>query len=123
MGEGIQKLFSTVSNLQRKATVNAAFGKPVTTEGRTIIPVAEVAYGFRLGFRASDTPDEQPEEAESGGGGGASRTRPLGVIEVTQEGVRVEPVVDEQKIALATGALIGWIALCIARTLVRIFGE
>ena len=122
MGETIQELFDAVNTLQRRAKVDAAFGKPVTTEGRTIIPVAEVSYGFGLGFGSSDSPDDQPEEA-SGAGGGGTRTRPLGVIEVTQEGVRVEPVVDEQKIALATGALIGWIALCIARTLVRIFGD
>ena len=123
MGEGIQKLFDTLGSLQRKAKVDSAFGKPVTTEGRTVIPVAEVTYGFGLGFGISNPPDEEPGEAEDGSGGGALRTRPLGVIEVTPEGVRVEPVVDEQKMALATGVLIGWIVLCITRTLVRIFGD
>jgi hypothetical protein len=35
----------------------------------------------------------------------------------------VEPIVNEQKLALAGSLLIGWGILCVARTLVRIFGR
>jgi hypothetical protein len=63
------------------------------------------------------------EEIEEGlGGGGGMVVRPLAVIELTPEGTLVKPIVDEQKVTLAGALLIGWIALCLARTLVRIFG-
>jgi len=124
MGDNIQRLFDIVEDLRRKANVNAAFGKPVTSEGRTVIPVAEVAYGFGLGFGSGTSGEESEEtEGEGGGGGGGVRARPLGVIEVTPERVRVEPVVDEQKIAMAGVLLTAWVVFWVARTLARIFGR
>ncbi|HIE39691.1 MAG TPA: hypothetical protein EYH30_08320 [Anaerolineales bacterium] len=123
MGDNIQRLFETVEDLRRKANVNAAFGRPVTAEGRTVIPVAEVAYGFGLGFGSGGGEEPAEEEAEGGGGGGGVRARPLGVVEITPEGVRVEPVVDEQRIALAGVLLTAWIVFWIARTLAHIFGR
>ena len=123
MGDYIQSLFDVVEDLRRKANVNAAFGRPVTAEGRTVIPVAEVGYGFGLGFGSAGAEGEEAAEGEGGGGGGGVRARPLGVVEVTAEGVRVEPVVDEQKIALAGVLLTGWIVYWVARALVHIFGR
>jgi uncharacterized spore protein YtfJ len=123
MGD-VQRLFDIVDDLRRKADVKAAFGKPVTAEGRTLIPVAEVGYGF--GLRFGTTPaDEEPadEGGRSGSGGGAVRARPLGMVEVTAEGVRVEPLVDEQKVTLALVALGAWLVFWITRTLVRLFGQ
>ncbi|HEC33739.1 MAG TPA: sporulation protein YtfJ, partial [Chloroflexi bacterium] len=76
MGDNIQRLFDIVEDLRRKANVNAAFGKPVTSEGRTVIPVAEVAYGFGLGFGSGTSGEESEEtEGEGGGGGGGVRAR------------------------------------------------
>jgi len=123
MGDEMQRLFDMVGDLRRKANVNAAFGKPVAVEGRTIIPVARITYGFGLGFGIAGEGEEAEEEAAGGGGGGGAHAHPLAVIEVTQEGISVRAVVDEQKVALAGVILIGWIAFWIARTLMRIFGK
>lgn len=121
MEERIQKLFDTVGDLRRKANVNTAFGKPVAAEGRTVIPVAEVGYVFGLRFGTSGEGQEpQPEE---GSAGGRLSTRPLGLIEVAEEGITVQPVVDEQRVALAGALLAGWIVFWVARTLVRIFAK
>lgn len=123
MGDNIQRLFDVLEDLRQKANVNTAFGKPVAVEGRTVIPVAEVGYGFGLGFGAGVSEEEVQPQGEGGGGGGGVRARPLGVVEVTAEGVRVESVVDEQKVALAGVMLIAWSVFWIARALVRIFGR
>lgn len=124
MGEDIQRLFDAVERLRRKANVNTAFGKPVTVEGRTLIPVADVGYGFGLGLGSLEAAEGLPEEEGGGGrGAGGVRARPLGVVEITPEAVRVEPVVDEQKVALAGTLLTAWIVFWIGRTLVRIFGR
>ena len=134
----IGRLLDVIGELREKANVNTAFGEPITVEGRTIVPVAKVAYGFRMGMgrRAMAEPEgeeetDQPQDQEiteqgdgtAGGGGGAMMARPFAVIEVTPEGTRVEPIVNEQKLALAGSLLIGWGILCLARTLVRIFGR
>lgn len=128
----IQRLLDSIAELQEKANVNAVFGKPVVVEGRTVIPVAKVAYGFGMGVghgAKAEVKDEVPEKAaeeaigSGGGGGGGVQARPFAVIEVTPEGTRVEPIVDEQKLALAGSLLAGWSILCLARTLVKIFGR
>ncbi len=123
MGESIQSLFDAVEDLRRKANVNAVFGRPVTVEGRTVIPVAEVGYGFGLGFGSAGSEEEGKTEGEGGGGGGGARARPLGVIEITSEGIHVEPVVDEQKVALAGVLLAAWVVFWVARALIRVFGR
>jgi len=119
MTDSIQRLLDLLDGVQQKASVDAVFGEPVTAEGRTVIPVAEVAYGLGAGLGVAGE-----EGAPSGGGsGGGIRARPLGVVEITADGVRVQPVVDEQKITLAAVLLTAWIVAWIAGTLALIFGR
>jgi len=120
METGMQKVFDAVEDLKQRAKVEAAFGEPQTAQGRTVIPVAEVRYAFGLHFGGSD--DEAPER-DVGASGGAARTRPLGLLEIDDEGLRLEPTVDEQKIALALIALGAWLVFWIALALIRIFGD
>jgi len=53
--------------------------------------------------------------AGGGGGGAGGRARPIAYIEVGPDGTKVEPIVDEQKIALAGILLgawaVGWVGL------------
>jgi len=116
MEEEIQKLLDAFTDLRKKANANTVFGKPVTTQERTVIPVAEIAYGFEMGV-------EGETEEETGGGSGGMSAHPLAVIEVTPESARVKPIIDEQKLAIAGALLIGWAIFCLARTLVKIFGQ
>lgn len=122
MADDMQKLFDLVEDVRRNADVNAVFGEPLTTDGRTIIPVAEVLYGVGLGFGTAGAVEGE-EQPGGSGSGGVVRARPLGVIEVTAEGVRVEPVLDEQKIVVAGVLLTAWIAAWIAGTVAFILGQ
>jgi len=126
----IQTLLDSFADMRKKANVNAVFGKPVTAEGRTVIPVAEIGYGFAMGFGQGPAAEEEEavEETveETGGGGGAGggvKARPLAIVEVTPEGTWVKPIVDEQKVTLAGAMLAGWAVFCLARALVKIFGQ
>ncbi|RLC67578.1 MAG: hypothetical protein DRI48_01910 [Chloroflexi bacterium] len=129
----IKKLLDSIAELREKADVNAAFGEPVKVEERTVIPVATVTCCFKigLGHRPSSREDEETTEAGEqrvaadvgAGGGGGLMARPLAVIEVTPAGTFVEPIVDEQKLALAGVLLTGWSVFWLARTLTKIFGR
>jgi len=78
-----------------------------------MIPAAEVlvGLGFGLGSGRCRGPAEGDGEGEKsgdqtrgcGGGGGCGRTlsRPVAVVIVSRDGVRVEPIVDVTKIAIA----------------------
>jgi uncharacterized spore protein YtfJ len=116
----IQKLLDSLADLRRKANANAVFGKPVTSEGRTVVPVAEVSYAFEMGIEG----ESAEEAAESGGGGsGGMNVRPLAVVEVTPESTSVRPIIDEQRLALAGTLLIGWAVFWVAWALSRILSR
>jgi uncharacterized spore protein YtfJ len=71
-----------------------------------------------------EAPGEATEETGGiAGGAGGVQARPFAIIEVTPEGTRVEPIVDEQKLALAGSLLVGWGIFWLARMLIKIFGQ
>lgn len=98
--------------------VKAVFGEPVTADGRTIIPVAKIMYGFgggggmnRMGAREENA---AARGQEGGGGGGGVRAVPVGVIEVSGQGTQFIPISDRRKLVAAAaggvflGMILGW---------------
>lgn len=121
----IDKLFNTVDSLRENAQANAVFGQPQTVGEKTVIPIAQVSYGFGVGFGEGTTPSEEGKEdtGAGGGAGGGLKTRPVAVLVVTPEKAWVEPIVDEGRVALAGIALAAWGVFHITRALVKIFGK
>ena len=113
----IDQLFTRLDEVQKSANVNAVFGPPVTTGEKTVIPIASVSYAFGLGFG-----EEQEQEAsDTGGGGGAGAlAKPIGLAEITPARTHIEPIVDEQTVALAGIALAGWSVFWIAQAVKKI---
>ena len=98
-------------SLGSSATVKAVFGEPIQAEGKTVVPVAKVAFGFGAGGghgpkRNATTSGEPPE---GGGGGGGVRAMPAGVLEITQAGTRFIPFPDYRLTlgVFVAGALLG----------------
>jgi uncharacterized spore protein YtfJ len=109
-----QLFASWIEPLQSAANVKSVFGEPIEAQGRTIIPVARVSFGFGAGEPKAKSEEEADEPgAKSVGGGGGARSRPLGVLEVTAEGTRFIPTRSNSKLyaGIAAGVLIGlWLA-------------
>ncbi len=94
--------------LQSGTNVRAVFGDPVDAHGKTIIPVAKIACGFGGGFGGKK--DGEPDKQEAGGGGGIA-AKPMGVIEVSEEGTRYIPIGGAAKMAglLTLGFIVGYL--------------
>jgi uncharacterized spore protein YtfJ len=97
--------------LEPFADVSAAriFGDPVEGAGRVVIPAA--AFGVGVGFGFGGGSDEANDVGGGGGGwGGYKQGRPVAVIEVTADGVRVQPVLDWTRIGITVlvTALVAW---------------
>jgi uncharacterized spore protein YtfJ len=95
-----------MDSLHAVASVEAVYGTPVKQRDTLIIPAAEVVafsgFGVGQGFGGPENGGSAAGGAGGGGGGGGSaHARPVAVIIVSPEGVRVEPVFDLTKIALA----------------------
>jgi uncharacterized spore protein YtfJ len=98
-------------SLGSTATVKSVFGEPVHIEGKTVVPVAKVAYGFGAGFgltAARHRPDNGGQE-EGGGGGGGVAALPVGALEITATQTRFVPFWDMRLLvgAFAAGTLFG----------------
>ena len=97
------------------------FGMPVSAGDRTVIPVAEVVYGFGFGWGSGgDEGAEGEDYGTGGGGGGGSKARGVAVIEVSPGGVQIHPVRDRTAIALAQLAFASSAAALLSRTLIKL---
>ncbi len=92
------------------ASVKAVYGDPIEAQGKTIIPVAKVMYGFGGGFGETVKEKKNGTDKEGGGAGGGVRAKPVGVIEITQEDTRFVPCTDGKKYAalLMLGFIVGF---------------
>lgn len=102
-------------SLGSTATVRSVFGEPIHAEGKTVVPVAKVAYGFGAGggHGPGKHGNGSGESPEGGGGGGGVRAFPAGALEITQAGTRFIPYTDYRWAigAFAAGALLGGLFL------------
>jgi uncharacterized spore protein YtfJ len=94
------------------ARAEAVFSQPVVSGDYTVITASEVfaggGFGFGMGSEPSHDSAGQKHTAGGGGGGGGggSMGRPVAAIIIGPDGVKVEPVMDATKIALA--AITAW---------------
>lgn len=115
------------------AQPESVYSEALTSGEYTIITAAEVTagmgFGFGVGAGSGTGPaagsSEEGEEPEAGGqgsgagggggGGGGSLARPVAVITISSEGVKVEPVVDVTKLGLAMFVTAGSMLMMLAR--------
>jgi len=108
----MKEFFGSIADkLFGSASVKAVYGEPIETQGKTIIPVARVAYGFGGGYGESKDNKQEGRNSEGGGVGGGLAVKPVGVIEVTEEETRFIPLSGKKKLAgmLALGFVLGFI--------------
>jgi len=97
--EMLQRIGETLGST---ATVKSVFGEPIHAAGKTVVPIAKVAYGFGAGGGAG--PDKKGE-----GGGGGVRAFPAGALEITETTTRFIPFANVSWLAgaFAAGAALG----------------
>jgi uncharacterized spore protein YtfJ len=112
---GLEMFQDTMEEFLAAADVRVVYGEPIQHDDTTIIPTAEVLCGLGFGVgsgRGTDTDEDsgKPSSGSGSGGGGGGRilSRPVAVVVASPEGVRVEPVVDITKIALAGLTALGF---------------
>ena len=103
--ELLQKMGDTLGST---ATVKSVFGEPIHVNGKTVVPVAKVAYGFGGGAGQGKNGGAPDREGEGGGGGGAVRAFPAGALEITEGRTRFVPFIDPSWLgaAFAAGAVL-----------------
>ena len=110
---------SAVEHLQTTAGVKTVYGDPVVVDGKTIIPVARVAFGFGggAGHKHEETvAGQEPGAVEGGeGAGGGMSAKPVGVVEISGQDTRFIRFGQTKKLAITAligsgiGLALGWL--------------
>jgi uncharacterized spore protein YtfJ len=109
--------------LERSLSIRHVYGEPVQHGDTTVIPVAQVAFGFGAGggqgpargpsgADGSVPREDSRPEAQGAGGGGGVRMTPVGALELGPQGtrfVRFRPLAPWFGGA-ALGLAVGWLA-------------
>jgi uncharacterized spore protein YtfJ len=86
-----------------QAGIKTVYSDPISVAGRTIVAVARV----RCGFGGGSGKDSRGKETEGGGGGGGFVARPVGFVEIDDQGAKFVPIIDPQSIAVGVGIGLG----------------
>ena len=139
----IEAMLNRIGQVHERAAVKTVFGEPYEINGRTIIPIARVLYGFGFGAGRSDghAPDDEDPLSSgrrgrraakpggsddgagasgTGGGGGAGiSVRPVAVLEIKGAETKIRPIVDVTRLAIAGMLLAAWNVFWISYTVRR----
>jgi len=116
----IEQLLKQIEAAPASAHVRSVFGEAMRVGDRTVIPVARVRGAFGMGFgEGKEEEGAEKESGQGGGGGGWFSARPVAVVEMTADRVRVLPVVDLTRIVLMSILIGGWSIFWCARAMGR----
>ena len=83
---------TTLGEIEKVLSTKTVVGEPLTIDGTTLIPLISAGFGFGAGGGTGKGESKQKGEGTGGGTGGGAWVKPVAVIVVTKEGVRVEPI-------------------------------
>lgn len=89
--EDISSLFDkAIGETERLLSTKTVVGEPMTFEGNTLIPLVNVGFGFGVG--SGKGTDPKKGSGAGGGTGGGGGIKPVAMVIINSEGVRVEPI-------------------------------
>jgi uncharacterized spore protein YtfJ len=91
--EDIENMFKTaMGEIERMLNTKTVVGDPITVEGNTLIPLVSVGFGFGAGGGSGKSPGKENNEGSGGGTGGGGGVKPVALIIINKDGVRLEPI-------------------------------
>ena len=91
--EDVEKLVkTTLGEIEKVLDAKTVVGEPITIEGTTLIPLMSVGFGFAAGGGTGKGEMKQEMEGGGSGTGGGGGVKPIAVIVIDKDGVRIEPI-------------------------------
>lgn len=89
--ENIENLFDkAVGEIERMLNTKTVVGEPIKIEGTTLIPLVNVGFGFGVG--AGEGAEPKKGSGHGGGTGGGGGVKPVALVIIKEDLVRVEPI-------------------------------
>jgi len=84
---------TTLGEIEKVLSTKVVVGEPLIIQDTTLIPLMSVGFGFGAGGGQGKGETKQKGEGSGGGTGGGAWVRPVAVVIINKEGVKVEPVI------------------------------
>jgi len=112
--EDVERLVKvTMEEIETMLTTKRVVGDAIDAQGRTVIPLVSLGFGFGAGggtgsgsgpIKGAAAPHGEGTGGGTGGGGGV---RPVGVIVIDKDGVRIEGINGKPSAFERIGEVIG----------------
>jgi uncharacterized spore protein YtfJ len=83
---------TSMGEIERLLNTKTVVGEPITHEGSTIIPLVSVGFGFGAGGGTGNQGSNEAGEGTGMGTGGGGGVKPVAVIIIDKDGVRLESI-------------------------------
>jgi len=83
---------TTLGEIEKVLSTRTVVGEPITIQGATLIPLISVGFGFGAGGASGKGEAKQKGEGAGGGTGGGAWVKPIAIVIIDKEGVRIEPI-------------------------------
>ena len=91
--DNIEKILkATLGEIEKILSTKGVVGDPITFGGHTIIPLSSYGFGFGAGAGGGKEVDKADRSGQGSGSGGGGGIKPVAVVVIGPEGVRVEPL-------------------------------
>ena len=91
---------TTLEEIEKVLSTKTVVGEPITIEGNTLIPLISIGFGFGAGAGSGMGMAKQKGEGTGAGTGGGAGVKPVAVIIINKEGVRIEPIMGSLATAI-----------------------
>jgi uncharacterized spore protein YtfJ len=91
--DDVEKLVkTTLGEIEKVLDSKTVVGEPIVIEGTTLIPLMSVGFGFAAGGGSGKGETKETTEGGGSGSGGGAGVRPIAIIVIDKDGVRIEPI-------------------------------
>jgi uncharacterized spore protein YtfJ len=91
--EAVESLVkTTLGEIEKVLSTKTVVSEPLTIEGTTLIPLISIGFAFGAGGGSGMGMAKQKGEGTGAGTGGGAGVKPVAVIIINKEGVRIEPI-------------------------------
>jgi uncharacterized spore protein YtfJ len=91
--ENLEKILkATLGEIEKILSTRGVVGEPITIGDNTIIPLSSIGFGFGAGAGGGKEAEKAACSGEGSGSGGGGGIKPVAVVIINADGVRVEPL-------------------------------
>ncbi len=83
---------TTLGEIEKVLSTRTVVGEPINVQDATLIPLISVGFGFGAGGVSGRGEAKQKGEGSGGGTGGGAWVKPIAIVIIDKQGVRVEPI-------------------------------